>query len=328
MNSALVYIVVLNWNGYSDTLVCLNSLLAILYDNYRIIVCDNNSQDKSIDKLQEWSKERSIDLIIKYYDREPQPLFLEQQGKANSILLIQTGANLGFAGGNNIGIKYALADHQCEYIWILNNDTIVDVNALSALVEKCQRDRKIGICGSKLLFFSDPSLVQAWGGGTYNKWTGVAKELGRGVSIDRVVDEVLVDKTIDYVVGASMLVSVDFINDIGLMNEEYFLYHEEVDWSTRAIGKYSMAYAEQSIVYHKDGGSTGSTKTQATSLADYYSTRGILIYTKKYFPIAMPVIYLKLIYAIFQRLRRNQFDRIPWILALMLNQEYKFNAHK
>jgi GT2 family glycosyltransferase len=329
MKPELVYIIILNWNGCEDTTACINSLIKLDFAYYRIIVCDNNSQDLSIETIKKWCKNRSINPIYERYDGQARNIFLNDHlSQEISIGLIQTGHNLGFAGGNNVGLRYALQDDRCKYIWILNNDTVVTPTSLSALVAKCQTNPKIGICGSKILYFDRPSIVQAWGGGTYNKWTGVAKEFGEGTSADFAVDVELVDNSIDYIVGASMLVSVDFVNDIGLMNEEYFLYHEEIDWIARAIGKYFIAYADDSIIYHKHGGSTGSTPKQTTALADYYSTRGILIYTKKYVPIALPTIYLKLIYAIFQRFRRKQYDRIPWLLALMLNREYKFSDLK
>jgi GT2 family glycosyltransferase len=313
----LVYIIVLNWNGYKDTIECLDSLLQLNYPNYRIVICDNNSQDSSVEKIQEWAYSHQID--FKYIDYNPHSKigFTEeskpQATNNRQITLIQTGKNLGFAGGNNVGIRYALLDSECQYVWILNNDTVVEPEALSALVERVQQDSKIGICGSKLLYYDDRSKVQAWGGAKYNKWIGSSRAIGFGEMSDQCVDINYVEKNIDYVVGASMLVSIDLITTIGLMNDKYFLYFEEIDWSTRAKEKYRLGYAEGSIIYHKEGSSTGanSVKSTSTYTSDFFIVRSALVYTKEHCPIALPIVYIKsLLKLIVLTIKTKQINRL------------------
>lgn len=114
--------------------------------------------------------------------------------------------------------------------------------ALTYLVKKAKRNPKIGLCGSLLHYYYEPERVQAING-VYNKYFATSQYNTSILSL----------KPIDYVVGASMLISKEFIEDIGLLSEEYFLYYEELDWVMRAKGKYIQAYATESIVYHKEG---------------------------------------------------------------------------
>jgi GT2 family glycosyltransferase len=327
----LVYIIVLNWNKYKDTITCLESLFQLDYLNYHIVICDNDSQDNSVEKICEWANDTKVSLKCIVYNSNSIECFstnpLSPVFDSSELTLIQTGGNLGFAGGNNVGIRYALLNNECQYVWILNNDTLVMPEALSALVERSQQDSKIGICGSKLLYDDDKNKVQAWGGATYNKWTGVAKRLGCGQSLDTVVDVQFVEETIDYVVGASMLVSVKFIKEIGLMNDEYFLYYEEIDWSSRAKHRYSLAYADKSIIYHQEGGSTKSNSTtkELTRTADLHSVRSLIIYTKRHFQIGLPLIYLRLLFSVLKRFQRKQHNRAIVILMLILNHNYRFD---
>jgi GT2 family glycosyltransferase len=315
-NQPLVYIIILNWNGWQDTIECLESVWQINYPNYRIVLCDNDSQDRSLEHIKQWLDCRPIATTYLEYSQAK----AIEDNYNHKITLVQTGRNLGFAGGNNIGIKYALSDSDCAYVWILNNDTTIDPDSLNALVTHARLDPNIGICGSKLVYYYHQELVQAWGGGKYNKWLGVANNLGMGSSIDLKIDPVEVEQNLDFIMGASMLVSRSFINDIGLMNEQYFLCFEELDWIVRAKGNYRLGYADRSIVYHKEGGSTGnnSDKNQRSYLSDYYNQRSYIVFTRTYYPHLRLFIYLHLCITLVNRLRRKQLDRIPMIWKLIL----------
>ena len=328
MTMPTVYIVILNWNGWQDTIECIESLLKLNYENYRIVVCDNYSRDGSIEKIQKWSISEQIEGEYIEYNSNSELWLSEkvnvQISSNRGITLIQTGDNRGFAGGNNIGIRYSLFDPSCQYVWILNNDTVVEPGSLSALVERSQADSNIGICGSKLLYYDEPLKVQAWGGAKYNKWIGATRTLGFCESSDKKVDTQDIEESMDYVVGASMLVSRSFLTEIGLMNEEYFLYAEEIDWIARSKHRYRLGYADKSIVYHKEGKSIGlNTKEGLSSyIGEYYGKRSILIYTKKYEKLLLPFIYGGMIIAILNRFRRFQFDRALMIFMLLIDHNY------
>jgi GT2 family glycosyltransferase len=305
---SLVLVIILNWNGFKDTIQCLESILKLEYDNYRIVVCDNDSADDSLAQIESWCKDNQIDLA--------------NPGNSNKYMtLIQTGKNLGFAGGNNIGIRHALLDRECKYVWILNNDTIVEPNSLSTLVSKCDLDSNIGICGSKLIYHHDRSKVQAWGGGRYNKWSGISQHIGAHQPSNLDVDPESIEQNIDYIIGASMLVSRSFLETIGLMNEEYFLYFEELDWIARAGDRYSLGYCHDSIVYHKEGASTGLNGSQAkgSSMTDYHAKRSLLIYTRNYAPYALPIIYANLVMVVFKRLIQGEYYRALTIFRVIFS---------
>ncbi len=146
-----VSIIILNWNNHKDTIECVESCLKLDYSPYEIVIVDNASKDNSESILR----------------------------KAFPCLkLIQTGANLGYAGGNNAGIRYAL-ENNSEYIWLVNNDAVVDPQALSVLVAFAEANPSIGMVGSKILSYSDPSLLLS-AGGKVNMRTGITEHLGFG----------------------------------------------------------------------------------------------------------------------------------------------------
>jgi GT2 family glycosyltransferase len=151
-----VAIILLNWNGYKDTFECLESLATLDYPNFSAYVVDNDSIDGSYEKLLEDNKNGAFKIKVKF---------------------IQSGATLGFAGGNNVGIQQALEDGY-EYFWMLNNDTIVDAASLSELIKVIQENEEIGIVGSKIYYYGTNKIWFA--GGKVSYWTGTSRHYGRG----------------------------------------------------------------------------------------------------------------------------------------------------
>ena len=298
------YIIVLNWNGWRDTIECLESVFRLRYPDFRVVVCDNGSADGSIEQIKAWARgeisvgARNEDLAHLTVPPVPKPIPFEElsaeseskdsRSSSARLILIQTGSNLGFAGGNNVGLRYALAQESCDFFWLLNNDTVVDPNALSALVERMQQRPDVGMCGSTLLYYENPRLVQALGGSVYNRWIARGGHIGLGRNSDDLPSCDAVESRMKYVQGASMLVRREFLEQIGLMSEAYFLYFDEIDWATRARGKYSLAYASQSVVYHKEGSAIGTSVDRAkrSTYSDYYAARSRMLFTKRYFPLA------------------------------------------
>lgn len=335
--SKKVYIVILNWNGWRDTIECLESVFHNSFHNYRVIVCDNASADNSLDKIKLWAKgqlnagesnNKKISIntsppvfkpieFIEYNRKQA-----EQGGNIKDdvpLILIQTGANLGFAGGNNVGIRYALKRADFDYLWLLNNDTVIDRDALFYLMQKMQNDNAIGICGSTLLYYHSPDKIQALGGAKYNKVLGTSRHIGELLNYNLYKLEMLTKVKIDYIVGASMLISEKALLETGLLCEEYFLYYEEIDWATR-MKNYKLAHAHQSIVYHKEGASIGShaDPMMKSRLSDYYSLKNRIIFTRKFYRWALPFVYAGLLIAMVNRIRRKQWDRIPMIVKIIL----------
>jgi GT2 family glycosyltransferase len=337
----LVCILILNWNGWHHTLECLESVFRSDYPNYVVVVCDNNSSDNSLTRIKDWARgyldvlvPRSNQLRRLTFPPIHKPIAFAEYDKAQAesgrtsqdrqipLILIQTGANYGYAGGNNVGLRYTMAREEIEYAWLLNNDTVVERDALSELVRRMQSAPRAGMCGSAVMFYQDPQKIWALGGSSYSKWLGASKCIGQPHLYDPSVNVSDVEKAMDNVAGASMLVSRDFLSDVGLMTEDYFIYFEEIDWAIRAKGKYGLAFSSKSLVYHKEGASIGSssrpTEKPKSLISDYYSVRNRIKFTLRYFPYALPTVYLGLFWALINRIRRRQWSRIGMVLSIML----------
>ena len=328
----------LNWNGWRDTIECLESLFRNDYPRYQVVVCDNGSQDGSLERLQAWAEghldvDISPDHPLRHFSFPPvsKPIPFVQLDREQaiasagvplpnkSLVLIDNRDNVGFARGTNVGMRYALGQGDCTYIWLLNGDTVVARDALVHLVDRMRRDPGIGLCGSALLFYHEPCRVQALCGATFNRWFATSRHIGAFRPAERCVNVERTERDIDYVVGASLLTSRRFVEAIGLMSEDYFLYFEEIDWATRASGKYKLACSLKSIVYHKEGASIGSSSKPAKKslAADYYGLRNRLVFTRKFFPLRLPTVYLGLLIAMLRRVARGQWDRVGMVWKII-----------
>lgn len=297
--SARVAVILVNWNGWRDTARCLQALGELDYADFFTVVVDNASSDGSAEELR---------------SRFP------------GVTLLQSERNLGFAGGNNLGIRHAL-EEGFDYCWLLNNDTVPEPGALAALVARMEEDPGVGICGSRLVYEERRNTLQALGGGTYHPWLGVTRSLGEGEDAGLKVDRAAVEQQLDYVAGASMLVSRDFLETVGMMREDYFLYYEEMDWAERARGRYRLGFAPDSVVYHREGASIGGGSADPAGrsrLADYFQVRNRLRFTRRHHPAKLPAVYLTVLAALGARILRGQWGRAAMILRLMftyMNEE-------
>jgi len=291
-----VYIILLNYNGWKDTIECIESVLKNDYDNYQIIVVDNNSPNNSMEYIKAWAEGKQevvydensqLKHLSQPFEKKPLDyVFYTKKEALNGgdqikesecnkpLIFIQAGENGGFAAGNNIGIKYALAKDDFEYVWLLNNDTVIEKDSLSLLVKHAKKN-EIGISGSALMYYHDPKEVQAYGG-------HINKFFGTGTHILHVSE---IGKKLDYVVGASFLINNKVLDKIGLMPEEYFLYYEETDYCFNARNNgFKLGVSLDSVVYHKEGGSTGasSNPSNRSEFSDLLSLKNRIKFHKKY----------------------------------------------
>lgn len=312
-----IYIVILNYNGWKDTIECLESVLKNGYRNYQIIVVDNDSSNNSMEHMLNWanglemaecanvelenlSKPHSKKPILYKFYTKAEILEGKIQDNNNDIIFIQAGENGGFAAGNNIAIQYALHKNDFEYIWLLNNDTVIEPDALSKLADYAKQN-SIGICGSTLMYYHEKDKVQAYGGRVH-KFFGTSSHI---------LDKKLV-KDIDYVVGASFLIDKKVIDKIDLLPEEYFLYYEETDYCFNATKNgFELGVALDSIVYHKEGGSTGanSNARYRSEFSDVLLLKNRIKFHRKYLGGGIG-LWMGMCVAFINRIRRGQIDRI------------------
>lgn len=341
MSAEMTYVVILNWNGWRDTVACLESALRCRGLPFQLVVCDNASTDGSLDRLLAWARgseagpppDGAPDVAaLAAPGSKPVPHALLSRAEAERgggtacdgarVVFVQTGANLGYAGGCNVGLRYALARGDCAYAWLLNNDTVVAPDALAALVRRVAAEPNAGQCGSRVLYHDEPDVVQSWGGARYNRWLATMRRIGDGAPATEAPDVARVERDTDYVCGASVLVTRAFLDRVGLMADDYFLYFEELDWAIRGRA-FRRVYAHDSVVYHREGRSIGSSRDwrQKSALSDYYGLRNRLRFTRRFFPHAAPTVYCGVVGAALNRLRRRQFGRAAMILRILLHRE-------
>ncbi len=237
-----VTIVVLNWNNAPDTLVCLNSLAALDHPACNALVVDNGSRDDSVARIR--------------------------AGFPNTPLL-ETGANLGYAAGNNAGIRWALAAG-AEAVCILNNDVTVEPGFLEPLLAALQAQPDTGIVTPLVAEQGDNGRVWALGSGVTWRTAEVARlHEGEAVTHWRQRDPFAVE----IASGAAMLVKREVFERVGLMDESFFLYYEESDWCLRVRqANYGILAVPSSIVWHKVSATLGTT----SPVIDYYMLRNHL----------------------------------------------------
>ncbi|MBC5992109.1 glycosyltransferase family 2 protein [Pontibacter cellulosilyticus] len=310
-----VCIILVNYLGWQDTIECMQSLLNLTYTNWQAIIVDNNSPNNSYNQLKDWAN-TSLSSESSSFLTEDE-LQLKEESYESKFLFIKANKNQGFAAGNNIALKYLLQLREFEYIWLLNNDTTVAPDSLSAYISSASKKSNVGIWGAKLLYYHKPDIIQAIGG-SFNKKLFTTKHIGENLS-DAKVSEFQFEE-IDYVVGASMLVSKKFVEHVGLMDENYFLYFEELDWATRASKHgYKLSYVDSCRIYHKEGQSIGSNSNgnEKSDLADYHGIKSKIYFIRKHYPEYKLRLYILVLTSVILRLARLKFKRAAVIFKLL-----------
>lgn len=254
-----VSVIVLNWNGYKDTIECVESLKKVTYPKCDILIVDNGSTNASEEILRR---------------------------KFPELTLIQTGSNLGFTGGCNAGIREALR-RGADYIILLNNDTVVDPDFAGELVKVAESDKKIGMLCSKIYFY-DKSDVIWYAGAYFNTWLGWGRHRGYNQPDTGQFDRV---EETGRPTGCSLMVTREFCEQVGLLDEEYFCYCEDSDWGMRAQkAGFKVMYVPTSKVWHKTSSSSGGS---TTAISLYYTVRNTFRCIDKNNPLPVPLRYLR-----------------------------------
>lgn len=279
MNNPSVYIIILNWNGLKDTIECIESLKKNDYPNFQIVVVDNGSDTD-----------------------------VEQLSRINEIRLIRLSDNIGFSGGNNVGIKYAI-ENKADYVMLLNNDTIVNNDFLSVLINASQ-NYSASLFTPIIKYYSSPEKVW-YGGGSISKFRGSAFD-----TRDRKLQDFTKEEFVEFASGCCILINRKVFEEIGLWDENYFLYLEDADFCKRSIDAgHLILLVPASQILHKVGSSTSEKHSEVPL---YYMTRNRLYFTRKFFPRYLLIVSL---YLFFTMLIKSFF----WILK---GQKSKSNTVK
>lgn len=253
--------IVLNWNGWRDTAECLRSLARLEGVDHEPLVVDNGSTDGSVERLR---------------------------GEFPGLLVVETGANLGFGGGVNRGIAAAMA-RGAEFLWLLNNDATVAPDSLAALVATLRERPDAGFACSKILLADRPDVLW-YAGGTCDTPTGFVRHVGQGET-DRGQHDHVAD--LEFACGCSLLARRRTVEAIGPMPEDYFLYWEDVAWSAMAAAAgWKIAFAPASRVWHAVGASLAPHATSGELLRARYLMRNRILFHRRYRPDRLPRIVL------------------------------------
>jgi GT2 family glycosyltransferase len=244
MNEPLVAVLVLNWNGKEFTLACLESLQRLSYSNTKLIVIDNGSTDGSVEAVSK---------------------------SFPDIDVIQSESNLGYVGGNNLGISMA-QKIGAEYVLLINNDTVVDQHFLSILVHAAETENQVAALGPTIYYYDAPNMV--WSAGGEIDWrSGQARLIG----LDEEDSDQFgtVPRAVDFLTGCALFVKTAVINEIGPLDSRFFAYYEETEWCVRMVrAGYRIYHVPLAKVWHK----IKVRDREISPTAHYYMTRNRLLF--------------------------------------------------
>lgn len=315
-NYPKVSVIILNWNGWKDTIECLESLYQIDYPNYEIVLVDNDSKDDSIQRIRDYC-EGKLKPKSPFYNYNPKnkPIQIfeytkDETGKNKQtnksdvyqdlssdkkLILIKNNKNYGFAEGNNIGIRYSLKTLNSEYTLLLNNDTVVDKHFLTEMVETGENDNEIAVIGSKTYYYN------------FNGKDDVLWSVGGTVDLSRYPgyhDIVLKDNLptiknskidVDWISGAVMLIKTDML-PLNLLNSDFFFGCEDVDLCIEMKNKgFKMVTNLKAIVWHKAGASKSKVKFRGISKEIKTNLKFMKAHEKNY-KLHLPIHMLQVIY--------------------------------
>ncbi len=287
-------IVILNWNGWRDTIECLESLQCLAYPNYQMIVVDNGSLDGSVEKIKAWARGRVPVQAPSLIGSAPKPVTVieysrdeaEAGGTASleahiaaleaprRLVLIQNAANLGFAAGTNVGFRYALKGNY-QYIGPLNNDTVVPPDFLTRLIATLEDHQQFVAVSPKIVYQDDPARI-FWAGGWIRLWRSGVRYLGHQQADGDAWRGI---RHTDFVSGCCFLARRRLLEAVGCFDEDFFFGYEEVAYSYAAKTRgFRVGVNLDVLIYHKHGRSYGDSET----FRIYYNTKYHLLMLKKH----------------------------------------------
>ncbi|MFW5837377.1 MAG: hypothetical protein ACOCVM_05170, partial [Desulfovibrionaceae bacterium] len=338
-------VVVINTRAVDMTIECLESLLRIDSPPLRVILCDNNEDDAPLERVRGWAQGR-VPFDPGSVRAEHRPLLsppaakpvehvvLEREeaesgmrGCDARLVMVRNRANLGFAGGNNVGLRHVLACGREEYVWLLNNDTVAEPQAPGEMVRALAADPSAGMCGSTVLVHDEPDTLECLCGYSFNRWSARVAPWGQGARRPRPGDPVPDPAELDYLYGASLMLTRSFLERVGLLDEDFFLFFEEMDLAMRARGLFTKTCAPTAAVFHRRGGSVDSRDPAAGRkqlFAKYHWSRSRLVFMRKHNRWALPGIYWRMAKSMAAAAVRGEGEYARVLLAALRGEPFPF----
>ncbi|WP_425406187.1 glycosyltransferase family 2 protein [Hwanghaeella sp.] len=287
--------------GSEDVLPrCLESLAASTHEEIKIAVVDNASPDSSVLAVRRHAAARGLSPGNGFAEIRASEIPDGKGKPVPDLTLIRAGTNLGFGAGCNLGLDLLRQDPDIDLFWLLNPDTEVPPETASVYALKAASG-PVGLMGGRVLFHAPPNRIQS-DGGRLNRWTGFCRNVNFGKAPEAA--EPPASRDIDFLLGANLVASRTFLDRVGPMREDYFLYYEEVDWALRR-GDLPLALVPEAFILHHGGtvAGTGSLTGRASPLSNYYNYRNRMRFIARHNPAALPIAYAVSLWAAFGLLR-------------------------
>lgn len=311
-----ISIIILNWNGWEDTIECLESLYRINYPNYEVIVVDNFSTNDSIQNIKGWT-EGKIEVESKYFETTKcthnikifeytkadleNNSYLERKKEFDTLesneklFLLKNDKNDGFAGWNNIALKQILKENISEYVFLLNNDTIIDKNLFIELFESIKN------ISSENIWLIWPKI--------FNYFTNTHQIKFYGKLNEKITK-------VDWVSWAAFLVKTDVLRNVWLFDETFFLYWEDTDLCYRVTQKYQNYYIQtQSKIYHKIESSSQNVSQFKITL----HIRNLFILLRRYKKFTLKELVISILHIVKNNIKINFFKTIYYVVKWLIN---------
>jgi GT2 family glycosyltransferase len=296
-----VYILILNYRNWQDTLECLESVFRLEYPNFHVIVIDNDSGNGSLERLMEHAKASRWPETSRLTAGTPDYQYFHSRDlgvtvhadSLSRLVFIQNEKNTGFAGGNNIALK--LLTGEDAYVWLLNPDMVVQEDTLTQLVNFATGQPARSIIGAVIKYHEQPAKIHFYGGCRIRFYSATIMPVTAPDQVSR----------LDYISGGSLFTKAAGFREIGLLPEEYFLYWEETDWCYRARqAGFQLAVCPTAVCFDKVGTSIGR-----GFAAEYYYTRNGLLFVSRYQPGKIPFVVFFSLFRLLKRTLSGRWDR-------------------
>ncbi len=321
-------IVIVNYNCAP---LSLSAALSAVGDSptARVVIVDNASTDKSLDYLKGVSCGEIRHECLQPQGADPAPRFAETStvtfgfigahhmsvGDAQ-ISVIAGEKNQGFAAGCNIGIDFLQKTMDPDFYLLLNPDALIGAGALAAFVERLA-DESAGLCGASVFRHENPNCAQALGGARLNAFTLLGENIGAGGSMNEAPPREVVEAVLSYPLGAAMAFRKDYLDIAGRLDERFFLYYEEADWTRRGAPTRRPVWAPSAIIYHRHGAAAGSRVQpgERSPMSDYHMARSRMLYALKWRPVVLPLLMLGGVVQMIRRLLRGHWRQAGAVMS-------------